>query len=383
MYPVSELYGQAIRSGHTAFTTCAAYLGGNVIVGAEDLPIDVNGGSSVTDTSAPGVRRTLDLELLPQPGLFELLRPAGVVLRPYSVVKTTNGFESIPMGVFDIDSPSRGYGKDASIKVSGSDKWGRIQRADFLYPSSSQPGVSVIDTIAYLIRTALGFGEPVNVTATSTAAVGALVWDTDRSKAIMDLAESIGAWVYFDRDGVATIADLPTTASSKTAWTVDASPSGVLLSAQRSADRSKTRNVVVVNSEKVDGTALFGPQIVWDNDPNSPTYAGTDPPNATNVGPFGIAVEKYSSPLLQTADQAIAAGKTILARLTGLNGTLSLTASRNHALDSLDTVDVLLPQDRYDLPRTVERHLVDKVVHPLTPGGAQSIETRQIRTDSL
>lgn len=382
MYPTSDQYGAAVRTFQTAYTTCAAYLGGQLIPGAEDLLIDEEGSSSVTDTSTPGVRRTLTLELVPVPGLYELLRPAGVTLRPYSVLKTGAGLESVPMGVFDIDSPTRSYGNNGSIRVTGSDKWGRIQRADFLYPASSTPGVSVLDTIVYLIRTALGFTEPVNVTATSTAQVGALVWDSDRSKAIQDLAESIGAWVYFDRNGIATVADLPTTSASSNVWAVDASASGILLSADRSADRDKTRNVVVVNSEKTDGV-LFGPQIVWDDDPSSPTYAGTDPPNATNVGPFGIATYKYSSPLLQTADQAIAAGRTILARVRGLNGQLSLTAVRNHALDALDTVDVLLPQDRADIPRATERHIIDKITHPLTVGGAQSIETRAIRADSL
>jgi hypothetical protein len=379
LYPVSEQYNAAVRAGGiTQFSTCAAYYRGSVVTGAEDLPID-NG--SVTDTSAAGVRRTLDLELAPVPGLYDLMSATGLTLQPYSVLKLPNGqFESVPMGVFEITQLSRGYGPDGSIKIQGSDKWAKLKRADFLYPASSQPGTSVIDTIAYLIRTALGYAEPINVTATSTAAVGPLVWDSDRGKAINDLAESIGAWVYFDRNGVATIADLPTVSDDTTAWSLDASASGVLLSANASKDRDDTYNVVVINSEKSDGSPMFDPVIVWDDDPNSPTYAGTDPPNATNVGDFGIAVYKYSSPLLQSADQATAAGETILARVTGSNSQLSLSAVRNHALDAMDTVDVLLPPERADLPRQVQRHLVDKVTHPLMPSGTQSVETRAIRS---
>ncbi|HEX8345673.1 MAG TPA: hypothetical protein VF657_13205, partial [Actinoplanes sp.] len=80
---------------------------------------------------------------------------------------------------------------------------------------------------------------------------------------------------------------------------------------------------------------------------------------------------------------ALAAARTILARVTGLNAQLSLEAVRNHALDALDVIQVLLPRERYDLPRAVAVHIADKVTHPLTPNGVQRIETRATRTDEV
>jgi hypothetical protein len=54
-----------------------AFYRGVPVPGATDLrPI----GGSITDTTKPGVRRTLTLELAPTPGLYDLLSPIGTVL---------------------------------------------------------------------------------------------------------------------------------------------------------------------------------------------------------------------------------------------------------------------------------------------------------------
>lgn len=380
MYPVSPLYGDASRYGGVQYAVCDAYRDGAVI--ATDLPI--SGPSFVTDDSSAGVRRTLSIELFPTLGLWNELAPIGIELRPRSVTRYPSGVtEQVPMGVYDVDSQSMSYGAGGTIKLAGSDKWGRIQRARFLKPQASTRGIPITAQIAALIRGALGANEPVVITATSTATVGAVVWERDRDKAIEDLAKSIGAYVSFDRNGVATVQDLPTVGPASV-WTVDASETGVLLSASRDRDRTRTYNVVVVASDKADGEAPFQPQIVWDNDPDSATYAGLNPAsNPGSAGPFGIVPYFYTSPLVRNAQQALASGRTILARTTGLASQLGLTAVRNHALDSLDVIDVLLPPERYDQDQPLERHIIDRLTHPLLPTEAQQIDTRSTRTDEF
>jgi hypothetical protein len=227
--------------------------------------------------------------------------------------------------------------------------------------------LTVAQQIAQLIRFGLGQGENVNVLATSQALVGALVWSGKLDAAINDLAKSIGAWVFFDRNGVATVADLPTLTSTSAAWSVDASANGVMLTADRTRDRSKTYNQVVVNTQMANGAPLFAPVVVSDTNPTSPTYIN---------GPFGTATYNYSSPLLTNATQALQAGAAILAQVTGINSSMALTSVRNHALDALDTISVQLPRERFDIPIPAEQHLIDKVVHPLMPDGVQSIDTR-------
>lgn len=378
IYPVSSLYGQAARHGGVQYAVVDAWRDGSPI--ASDLAVT---SGFVTDDSAGGVRRTLSIELFPELGLWDLLAPIGTEIRPKSVTRYSSGLtESVPMGVFDVDAQSMSYGPDGTIKLSGSDKWARIQRARFLRPFAATPSLLIADQIALLIKGALGFSEPVVNLSTSTATIGAVVWERDRDKAIEEMAKSIGAYVSFDRNGVATIQDLPTI-GPMAVWTVDASETGVLLSAQRDRDRKRTYNVVVAASDKVDGETPFEPQIVWDNDETSPTYAGTDPLTAANVGPFGIVPYFYTSPLLATASQALDAAQTILARVAGRAASLGLTAVRNHALDSLDVIDVLLPAERYDQEQPLERHVIDKVTHPLLPTGEQQIDTRSTREDEF
>lgn len=376
MYQVSTQYLDAVRDGGNYRVHVDAWRGGALLQAGRDLAV---ASGTVTDDAEPGVRRQLDITLTPEPGetvqqLFDLLAPVGTELRVRSVLRYPDGVssESVPMGVFDIDSEQMGYAPGGTLVVKASDKWVRIQRARFLAPFASNPAITIKAQIAALIRRALGSGEPVTTTATSNAMTPKVVWDRDMDKAILDLAKSIGAWVYFDRDGVATIADLPAD-NSASVWRVAADNDGVMLDASRSRDRSKTYNTVVVNSEQVDGAALFAPVTLSDGDTTSPTYVG---------GPFGSVPYFYSSPLLTTTNQATQAGLSILARVKGLNAQLGLKTVRNHALDAMDAISVQLPKERWDVPLPpIEHHLVDRIVHPLTAGDSQSVDTRSTRTD--
>lgn len=392
-----------------------AYRNGSVI--ASDLAI--TSGSVTDDSASPGVRRTVSLELFPTLDLWDLLEPIGTEVRPRMVTRYPSGVtETVPMGVFDIDGQSMSYGTGGTIRLSGSDKWGRIQRARFIKPQPSWPGVTVSAMIAALIRGALGASEPVNVLTTSEATVGSVVWERDRDKAIEELAKSIGAYVSFDRTGVAEIRDMPTIGPTAV-WTVDAGTSGVLLSAQRDRDRKRTYNVVIASSDKADGGAPFDPVIVWDSDPGSATYAGPDPLNSPELaGPFGVVPYFYTSPLLTTAVQAEEAAYTILHRVTGRASQVGLSALPMHALDSLDVIDVLLPSERrqavivgstggdgfgtqpfgtsafgvgtgiptwsYEsVNAPLERHIIDRIVHPIYVKEPQQLDTRSTRTDEF
>jgi hypothetical protein len=371
---LSSSYLPSIANGGRYTIRCDAYRGGLLVPGGGDLAL---ADGSITDQAAPGVRRQLDLSVTPEPGLtvqslFDVLAPTGTELRVRSVFHYPNrvSSETVPMGVFDVDSQRMGYGSAGTLQLQASDKFVRIQRARFPAPLASTPGITIKAQIAALIRGALGVDETVVITASSNALMGSVVWERDRDKAILDLAKSIGAWVYFDRDGVATIADIPT--AEDPVWEVSDGRDGVLLDAERSRDRSKTYNKVVVTPEKVDGTPLFDSVVVADTNPSSPTYVG---------GSFLEVPTFYSSPLLQNETQALKAGLAILNRVKGLNAQLTMTIARNHALDSLDTLRVRLPRVRWDVPQAVELHMADKIVHPLTAERATSIDTRSTRTD--
>lgn len=406
----ADVYRQALRSGMGLVYTVDAFYNDVPVDGATDLrPV----GGSITDTIKPGVRRTLSLELA-DPDLFDKLAPIGTELRvSANVTYADRSTEQIPMGVFDVDSQRLSVG-DGSLSLTAPDKFARIKRARFIAPQASTRGISVRDQIIRLIRGALGLVE-VNDQASSSAIMRPLVWEKDRDQAIIDLAASIGAWVFFDRNGIATIDDVPTV--SQTAdWVVDASAQGVLISLDRERSRQNAYNVVVVESSAASG-ALFPTQVVWDRDPQSPTYAGNNPrTDPGSAGPFGVVPYFHDSPIARTTAQAIKIGQTILARTVGLASQVSLSQTPNPALDAFDVIDVLPPgwvtQAReistsgggfgldpfgtgpfglstggtaYETYRVstqvIERHIADTVTHPLSATEPLRIDGRSTRTD--
>jgi hypothetical protein len=381
--PAASVYDQAIRSGGIDVTySVSASLGGVPVQGAQDLRPT---GGTITDTTKPGARWQMRLELAPEVldgrSVYDLLTPSGTTLTVMANVRYLDESTlQIPMGVYDVDSESVSEGGGA-VSVTAPDKWVRVQRARFLVPQSSTPGIPVTQQIVQLIQGALGGDEQVVISATSTATVGALTWDRDRDKAIIDLATSIGAWVFFDRNGVATIADIPQIGAAAD-WLIDASANGVLVSLDRQRSREGTYNVVVVSSSASTAEA-FDPVYVWDGDSSSPTYAGTDPLlNPGSAGEFGIVPFFYSSPVLSSAGEAGAAGLSILSRTVGQASSVSLSDVPNPKLEAFHVIDVLPPTIPYGPTRELERHVVDTVTHPLTvDGGPQQIDARSTRTD--
>jgi hypothetical protein len=410
-YPVSDPYLDAIRNGAALTYTVDASFGGSPVVGATGLaPI----GGSITDTVKPGVRRTLSLDLAPAPGLYDLLAPIGTVLKVTAHVRFTDRTTvDIPMGVFSIDSQTleEGGGK---LSLTAPDRWVLVQRAKFIVAGITTPGMKVTDQIVVMIRDAIGPTEPVVVTASSKAVMSAITYDNDdRAGAAQDLAAGIGAWVFCDRNGTFTIADLPTLGPSAD-WLIDASASGVLTSLNRSRSRANTHNVVALESSTAASTPAFPIQYVWDSDPTSPTYAGPDPiAHPELAGPFGVSTYHASNPLPLSANSARATALTILAKTVGLASQVSLSAVPNPAIDAFDVLDVLppgrssvtvpgspeiypgedvFPGDSLTLGRpaqtfqtgsapVMERHVADTVTHPLDVTAPVQIDGRSTRTD--
>lgn len=383
MYAVSAKYLDAIRYPHRISTRLEAWRAGERIddgrYGAEGLPLDDTSPGNVAVDTSPGVRRTLTVELAPDAGLWDLLAPTGTELRPYSVLRYPDGTaEEVPLGRFPIlgqDEPVAGAA--GGLKLTASDLFATVQRARFLRPQASRLGWRVVDQIADLVRQVLGADWPVTITASSTATMGALVWERDRGKTIEDLARGIGADVAFAANGTLVIRDVPDVTIARPVWTIATGAGGVVVGGRRQRSRRKTYNVVVASPKVVDGSPLFAPVVVWDNDPTSPTYAGPDPLGRPDLaGPMGVVPYFITSELLRDAGQAYAAANAALWRVRGLEAQLALSTSPNLALDGYDVVDVLLAGQR------TQRHVIDRVTLPLGVAEAQTIDTRSTRPDA-
>ncbi len=365
MYAVSDTFLAALRNPHSVVVTVEAWRSGSLV--ASDLPVE---GGQVTVDSGSRVRRKLDLTLAPETALWDTLAPVGTELRVRRGIRYPNGeTETVPLGVFDVDVQRLGYTPGGRLALTAPDRWVRVQRAQFETPTKPTAGTRISAEIARLVTQAVNV-TPSN-TASSTVNVPAVIWERDRDEAIGQLGKSIGAEAFFNPDGNVVIRDVPTLANPAV-WLVDASASGVLLAADRERNRQRTYNVVIVASDRTDGQAPFAPQTVADNDTTSPTYVG---------GPFGRVPYFFTSPLLTSAAQATAAGTTLLNRVRGLAAQLALESVVNPALDGGDVINVLLPPERADLPRPVERHIIDALTVPLTVDGTQSITTRSTRPD--
>lgn len=380
-FPVPDPYRQAIRSSVQITYTVDALLGGAPVAGATGLqPI----GGSVTDSTKQVLRRTLSLDLAGDQTLYALLAPTGTRLLVTAHVQYTSQTSvAIPMGVFVIDQLSYSEG-DGKLSVTAPDRGVLVQRAKFAQPQTSTPGVKITDTIVGLLQGALGASEQVTVLSSTTAAVGTMTWQQDRVQAVADLAESAGLWVYPDRGGGFVIQDTPTISSSAD-WLVDASPSGVLISLDRQKSRTRTYNVVAVDSSSVSGEA-FPTQFVWDSDSNSPTYAGpvgsgTAPPDPNSAGPFGLSTYLHADSAITDAATAQATARSILYRTTGISSQINASQVPNPAVDAWDALDVL-PPPQQGVGRFLERHIVDQVTHGLDVTAAQQIQGRSTRSDS-
>jgi hypothetical protein len=327
----------------------------------DDVPFTTG---EVSAGSGTGVRRSLNVTIS-DTSLWEVLAP-GAELRPYRGVAYPNdATELAPLGVFRVDSRSMKAGVGGEISISSApDRWARVQRARFLTPAASVVGALVRDEARRLMVSAVpeaGY----TVTASSSLAVGALVWERDRDKAITDdLLAAIGAEGFFDTAGDIVIRDAPLL-SAEPVWTVDAGvESAVLVDGDLSVDAARTYNVVVVSPSSIDGTAPFARQIVKDLDPDSPTFVTT----------YGEVPYFYASPLITTVPAALAAATTILNRVRSFNAQLDLVAACNPALEPGDVILVRF------LDGVVQRHLIDSVTVPL-PMGDQRITTRSSRPE--
>lgn len=360
MQPRSARFDRALRRPHTAITAASVQLGTG-----DPLPLRVVGGS-VTISADPGVRRSLNVEIVNTGREWAALQPDGAIVYVVRGIVFADGSqEHVALGSFRIDDTSLAYSGNQSISVTAGDRWGLIQDQQFEVTTKPTRG-TYVEEILHLM--AVGGGGFARSTATHDQPIPSkgITYGTSREDAIYSLAQAIGADVAYSADGVAEVRDLPTV-KAPSVWSVDAGQFGVLTDAQRDRTRTDTFNVIVVQPSAPNGKPLFAQVVVTDDDTSSPTWVG---------GSFGRKPRFIQSDLITTLAQAEHVGACQLAQSTGLHSQLTLASVGQPALDVLDSIDVVFPA-RLGMPVTVERHLVDSITFNLD-GSAQTITTRAI-----
>ncbi len=125
--------------------------------------------------------------------------------------------------------------------------------------------------------------------------------------------------------------------------------------------RDLTYNKVVASGQRTDGTPPVWAAVA-DTDPLSPTFVG---------GPFGTKTRFTVSPLLTTTGQCTTAAAGLLARTTGMHGSVTLSLVTNPALDA---GDVLLVLDG----GVSTAHIIDTVTIPLSAKDTQRVTSRSL-----
>lgn len=193
----------------------------------------------------------------------------------------------------------------------------------------------------------------------------ALSSGTDSTGNATGIAAALGGEIYADARGVITLGPVPTLADP-VAWRIPYGLAVVEPAEEQSAEGLV--NVWAISGDGGDGSPAVGPIYVWDDDPNSLTYAGPDPvndplaPQRLGLAGVRLRVERYASALITSETQAYSVGRAKLADSLGVQSSLSFTAVCHPGLEPGDVVEVEVR------PGEWQRHIIDSC--PYTLGAA-------------
>jgi hypothetical protein len=365
MWPASRRFQLALSQSQQIVTRVDAYRGG-VLLGT----VDTSEGS-ISVTARNRVRRTAELTvpsaLFPTDPFASLLSPYGNYLQVWRGIDFGDIQELIPAFYGRVDGVDDSDQFDGKIEVRCTDRMADVNDARFETPRAAPTGTPIVYAITGLLGEAcpgVGIDIAAGVNATSQVPSG-LMWDTDRGKAVDDLAQSIGAEVFAKPDGRFQVRNVPTL-NDTPAWTVNEGAHGTLVTAGRNVTRDGVYNVVVTIVERANGDTPIR-FVAEDTNPASPTYVG---------GVFGRVPRFLRNPLVTTPDQAETAGTALLARSIGATRTRTITCIPNPAAEAGDVITALVAG-------VTETHIADEFTLPIhADGGAMTVGTRSTKPDA-
>jgi hypothetical protein len=360
---VTSLSAEALAQSHKVSTLVEVLTDGEVV---ETVANTTEGNVSYDANSA--ARARLDMTVAGCECLIPLAEDS--LLAPYgNEIRVSRGIgdQLIRLGVFRIDRSSVVSQAGESVRVSCSDRASRFIAPDgaFETPGSIASGQTVGDAIITDVLLPSWPDMPYDATAFDavTVPLPAIAWEEaeDRWAFASGLAQSIGAELYFDRDGSLTIQPVPTAASGNPVATIAEGEGGSLLSVERDIDRGPVVNRWIVTGENTDEDAPVRGEAIDDN-PLSPTYY---------YGRFGKKLDTYANSFITTANQANDAAAGLLARSIGRPDVVSFSALVDPARNPSDVIRI-----EREVLGLAEEHILDTVSIPLSAEGEMSGQTR-------
>lgn len=261
----------------------------------------------------------------------DLLTPFGTTVSVELGMELLDGsISSVPYGTYEISSCSTDTeADDQTTRIGLIDISDQVDRYRFETPFATLGGIFLSRLINDVVQNRIGVNPMVPNGASIIDAPRVFGLDTGTGPwaEILDVLDSFAETAWYDRVGVIQLGSVNSDAS--TAYPLDSLTS---LSADHD---TRPANVVVARGESQNDT-LPVQAVAIDEDPGSPTYAGTAPGGS----PYGRVTQYYSSPLITTVAQATAAAQAILAANVGAGATYTMTRPYDPTIDAGDVVSV-------------------------------------------
>lgn len=289
--------------------------------------------------------------------------PWGDELRVFAGLLFADGYvESFPIFTGRISKASRP--DDGSFQVEASDLAAEVAGAGFAKPVLATVGGSIISEFQRLVRGGLP-GATFGVSDTFTDKVPALIYDTDRGKALDDLAAAVGAFWFTLGDGSFVLRRIPWLQAATPLLTLSDGPDGVLIKAAPSRDRAGVYNAWTLVSERTDGQSA--PIYAYDEDTDtaSPIYVG---------GPFGRKAKTISVQGATTQGQLQALAGQMVSRGRSLAQSWTAEGVPDASLELGDAITVQTVRAPTGPVSAVQ--VVSGFTFPLTANGTMPLELR-------
>lgn len=351
-----ELYRRVLAAPHRRIVRVEVLDGSGVVL---EPKLRILGGQ-VQATLGSQVTRKGKVEvpwaLVPQRDT-DLLAPMGNQLAIHRGVEFGDGqqvwFPQMVGRINDVDG--------ASLEVV--DVAGELGDAGFEVPTSSRAGDPTLSEFRRLVSD--GYPQAVFGPCDELfAPVPEVTWESDRAKALDDLAAAVGAFWYTRGDGRFVLRRIPwlvAPAADQFRPVLADGPGGLVTDSKPRMSRGTVYNGVTVLGERADG----GEPVRWtalDSDPASPTRWG---------GPFGRKLLQVQLQTAATPAQARTTGEAYLARAKALTESWTLTCVPD---PSLELGDVATVQAR---GRTSVQVLAG-ITMPLDVDGSMQLTTRAL-----
>lgn len=260
----------------------------------------------------------------------DLLTPFGTTVTAELGIELLDGTVStVPYGTYEISrSTSSAAAGQQTVDVSLGDISNVVERYRFETPFTVTTGTDLGTMVNSVVTNRVGINPNVPTVGAALGAARILGLDTETAPwaELLDILDGFSRTAWYDQVGNIQVGAVTT--DPATAYEIS-------VLASRAVDfDTRPPNVIVARGETQDGTTPPVQAVATDDNPSSPTYAGTGP----GTSPYGRVTLYFASPLLLTAAQAQNAANTILASYVGAGATYTITVPYDPTIAAGDVI---------------------------------------------